>query len=121
MVKATLRRSLLHSFTALFLFAGTNASFGWASQASGTPSSAASKKSTAQAAPSSQDLADAKAKGMVWVNTSTHVYHKSDSSMYGTTKRGKFMTEDDAKKAGFRAANESGAKKKAAAVPASSK
>ncbi len=59
--------------------------------------------------PSDKDIADASAKGMVWVNTSTKVYHK-DGQFYGKTKRGKFMTEDDAKKAGFRSAQEPVAK-----------
>ena len=61
-------------------------------------------------APTERDIADAKTKGMVWVNTSTKVYHK-EGEFYGKTKRGKFMAEDDAKKAGFRAAQEPVAKK----------
>src|SRR5438874_10791443 len=31
--------------------------------------------------------------GNVWVNTETHVYHKEGSRFYGTTKKGKYMTE----------------------------
>lgn len=65
------------------------------------------KMSAAKAAPTAQEIADAKTKDLVWVNTSTRVYHKSASHLYGATKRGKFMTEDDAKKAGYRAASES--------------
>ncbi len=61
-------------------------------------------------APSDKDIADAKSKGQVWVNTSTKVYHK-DGQFYGKTKQGKFMTEDDAKKGGFKAAQEPGGKK----------
>ncbi|MEP6699437.1 MAG: hypothetical protein ABJB09_06870 [Verrucomicrobiota bacterium] len=34
--------------------------------------------------------------GMVWVNTETHVYHKAGSRWYGKTKKGKYMTEQDA-------------------------
>jgi hypothetical protein len=41
---------------------------------------------------------------MVWVNTASGVYHKPDSRYYGKTKQGKYMTEADAKKAGYRAA-----------------
>jgi hypothetical protein len=67
---------------------------------------------TKAAKPTAQEIADAKSKGMVWVNTSTRVYHKDSSALYGTTKHGKFMTEDDAKKAGYRAAKESSAAKK---------
>jgi hypothetical protein len=65
----------------------------------------AAKKSSARTAPSAQEIADAKSKGLVWVNLSTHVYHKEGPN-YGTTKRGKFMTEEDARKAGYRPANE---------------
>jgi len=76
-------------------------------QSTGTAQSgtAASKKAPAKAAPTAQEIADAKSKGLVWVNLSTHVYHK-DGAMYGNTKRGKFMTEADAKKAGYRQAVE---------------
>jgi hypothetical protein len=45
----------------------------------------------------------AKASGKVWVNTETGVYHKS-GQWYGATKQGKFMTEQEATKAGYRAA-----------------
>lgn len=51
-------------------------------------------------------------KGMVWVNTSTKVYHKEGDPYYGKTKQGKFMTEEDAIKAGYRAAKEPASKKK---------
>ena len=50
--------------------------------------------------------------GMVWVNTSTKVYHK-EGAFYGTTKKGKFMTEEDAIKAGYRAAKPATSKKAA--------
>jgi DNA uptake protein ComE-like DNA-binding protein len=42
------------------------------------------------------------AKGMVWVNTETKVFHREGDHWYGNTKHGKFMTEADAIKAGFR-------------------
>ena len=69
-------------------------------------------KKTAEAAPTptEKDIADARAKGLVWVNINTKVYHK-DGEFFGKTKKGKFMAEDDAKKAGFRAAQEPAAKK----------
>jgi len=61
-------------------------------------------------APTEQEITDAKAKGLVWVNTTAKVYHK-EGAFYGKTKRGKFMTEEDAKQAGYKAATEHAAKK----------
>ena len=43
-------------------------------------------------------------KGMVWVNTTSKVYHVEGDKWYGKTKKGEWMTEDDAVKAGFRKA-----------------
>jgi competence protein ComEA len=41
---------------------------------------------------------------MVWVNTDSGVYHKEGTRYYGKTKNGKYMTEANAVKAGYRAA-----------------
>ena len=89
------------------LFQGAALAF----QAKDAPSKTAK---TATSAPSDSDIADAKGKGLVWVNTSTKVYHK-DGEFYGKTKHGKFMAEADAQKAGYRAAKESPVGKKKAA------
>src|SRR5215831_2994190 len=48
------------------------------------------------------EIAAAKADGKVWVNTETGVYHKG-GQWYGATKQGKFMTENEAIKAGYKA------------------
>jgi len=42
--------------------------------------------------------------GQVWVNTETGVYHIQGSRFYGTTKKGKYMTEQDAIQAGYKPA-----------------
>ena len=81
------------------------------------------KPATTKAAstpPTAAEIADAKAKGMVWANLNTKVYHKDDAE-YGKTKHGQFMTEADAVKAGYRLAKASPIGKKktvAASAPA---
>jgi hypothetical protein len=69
-----------------------------AAPAAAAPSSApASKTATTQQAP------PASSAGMVWVNTDSGIYHKSGTRWYGKTKQGKYMTEADAVKAGYKA------------------
>jgi hypothetical protein len=41
---------------------------------------------------------------LVWVNTETGVYYGQRSRFYGTTRNGKYMTEQDAKQAGYKRA-----------------
>jgi hypothetical protein len=42
--------------------------------------------------------------GLVWVNTEAGVYHGQRSPFYGTTAKGKYMTEKDAMQAGYKRA-----------------
>jgi hypothetical protein len=70
-----------------------------ANQSATTQSGATQSKSGNSAA----DIAAAKAAHKVWVNLDTGIYHKS-GRWYGKTKNGKFMTVDDAKKAGYKPA-----------------
>jgi len=67
--------------------------------AAGTKSSKAALGGTA----SDSEIAAAKASGKVWANLDTGIYHKG-GRWYGKTKNGKFMTADEAKKAGYRPA-----------------
>ena len=69
------------------------------------PKSVPPANSALRAAPtvSQNEIAAARARGDVWVNTQTGVYHKS-GRWYGATKEGKFMSEQDAVRAGYHAA-----------------
>ena len=107
-------KTLLNTMILATAFALAIPSFGAQAGAKGAAAKATTdaKATTAKAAktvtpaPTAAEIADAKAKGMVWVNTETKVYHK-DGKYYGNTKHGKFMTAADADKAGYRAAKES--------------
>jgi competence protein ComEA len=65
-----------------------------AEQPASKPAPASQAQATSQPAPP--------AKGMVWVNTETKVFHREGDQWYGKTKQGKYMTEADALKAGYR-------------------
>jgi hypothetical protein len=69
------------------------------SSVSASPSAA---PATAEAATATPALGGGH--GLVWVNTATHVYHKEGSRFYGTTKKGKYVSEADAIKEGDKAA-----------------
>jgi len=60
-----------------------------------------SSKTTGQDSASAEEIAAAKASNKVWVNLDSGVYHKS-GRWYGKTKNGKFMSEAEAKQAGYR-------------------
>jgi hypothetical protein len=60
-----------------------------------------SSKTTGQGNASAEEIAAAKASGKVWVNLDSGVYHKS-GRWYGKTKNGKFVSEAEAKQAGYR-------------------
>jgi hypothetical protein len=82
-----------------------------AEPAATAPKAAKGRTPTPTANASDSDISSAKAAGKVWVNTDTGVYHRG-GRWYGKTKQGKFMSEDDAKKAGYHAAKaEIGVKK----------
>jgi Protein of unknown function (DUF3761) len=66
-----------------------------------TPSAPATKAMTKSA--STGTAAPGGGPGMVWLNTSTNVYHCYGTRYYGTTKAGKYLTEAQAKAAGAHA------------------
>jgi hypothetical protein len=50
--------------------------------------------------------------GMVWANPATKVYHKEGDPSYGTTKKGKWLTEEQAIKSRYRAAQPNASREK---------
>jgi hypothetical protein len=112
-MKNTVKQFLAGSVVATALAFGGNA-LAMQTTAPAAPKSAPAPKTAAKpaaTAPSDSEIADAKAKGMVWVNTNTKVYHK-DGEFYGKTAKGKFMAEADAQKAGYHLAKPSPVSKK---------
>jgi len=73
-----------------------------ASASPATPSSVPAKSASAETATTPPALDGGH--GLVWVNTEKHVYHRAGSRFYGTTKKGKYVSEADAIKEGDRAA-----------------
>ena len=74
------------------------------------PTSASASPATPSSVPAKSGSAETTAPalggghGLVWVNTEKHVYHRAGSRFYGTTKKGKYVTEREAILTGNRAA-----------------
>ena len=71
------------------------------SQSQPPPTSASTERTTEQA---TRPEAAGGGHGQVWVNTEVGVYHREGSPFYGTTSKGKYMTEQDAIQAGYKPA-----------------
>jgi len=67
------------------------------------PAAKSSGKSTGASGATDAQIAAAKASHQVWVNLDSGKYHKG-GRWYGKTKNGKFMSEAEAKAAGYKAA-----------------
>ena len=74
------------------------------------PMAPASPAATAssEATPPTTQAVPPPAKGMVWVNLETKIFHREGDPWYGRTKRGQYMSEADALKMGAREAKKSG-------------
>jgi hypothetical protein len=69
--------------------------------ASSTPAKKPAGKAAPSGAASDSETAAAKSGGKVWVNLDSGIYHKG-GQFFGKTKNGKFMTESEAKAAGYK-------------------
>jgi hypothetical protein len=49
-------------------------------------------------------------KGDVWVKTASAVFHREGDPWYGKTKQGKYMSEDEALRAGYRESKQGASK-----------
>jgi len=114
LAKAGVPKNTIAKITPMVTVGPASAAPGAAAKPAPTPASSAPASTPAPApaagntrapsAPAATTGIQPPAKGMVWVNLSTKVYHKEGDRYYGKTKNGKFMTEDEAIKAGYREA-----------------
>ena len=86
-------------------------------QATAPPVKNAPAKALFGGPPGEAEIAMAKAKGLVWTNPTTKVYHKG-GEFYGKTTSGKFMTEADAIRQYYRPSPDAMKKADATRIPA---
>src|SRR5215470_16318819 len=112
--KAGVSARTIQKLTPLVTVGGAAATPAPPSAAKTAPEKPPASKSAPSTKSESMEAKVPPAKGMVWVNTKSGVFHEEGDRWYGKTKEGKFMTEADALKAGYRAAKEGAAKKEGA-------
>ena len=81
-----------------------------------TAAKAAADKVAVPPPPTDAQIADAKAKGMVWCNTTSKACHDSADKYFGKTKRGEFVMPADVKTKGYHMAGGEKAAKPAKAA-----
>jgi DNA uptake protein ComE-like DNA-binding protein len=79
-----------------------------AAKSSGSSNAKASKTASTGAEPEEAAYQPPPSKGMVWVNLDSKIFHREGDRWYGKTKNGKYMSEADAVKAGYRVSKEKG-------------
>ncbi len=76
--------------------------------ASGAPAGSAAQAGRAASNAPPASYQPPPSPGMVWVNLETKIFHREGDRWYGRTKRGQYMSEADAVRAGYRLSKEKG-------------
>lgn len=101
LAKAGVNKATIDKITPLVTVGGAAAA---AKAAGAEPQKGAGAVRATETAKAGAEAKKPPQKGMVWVNTDSKVFHREGDRWYGKTKQGKFMTEADAVKEGFREA-----------------
>lgn len=98
--KAGVSEATITKISSLVTVGAASARSGSSTKAS-TGTAGARRAAPAESAPTGEYHAPP-SPGMVWVNLETKIFHREGDRWYGRTKRGTYMTESDAVKAGYR-------------------
>lgn len=110
LAKAGVPKSTIEKITPLVTVGSTSPSTATTSPPAPAPAQS-QKAGTETSKPAQIEAKTPPAAGMVWVNTKSKVFHREGDRWYGKTKEGKFMTEAEALKEGYRPSKEATAKK----------